>query len=86
MIESAQERGHNPSEDIGEGLSIDRQTTYDSLCSYTVCRSPNDICAPEQLLTRRPQLVFLDEPTIGLDVPSARNLRQEGVPVFPTTH
>jgi ABC-2 type transport system ATP-binding protein len=44
-------------------------------------------------LAHRPQLVFLDEPTLGLDVMSARNLRQrvaglrdEGVTVFLTTH
>ena len=44
-------------------------------------------------LTHQPQLVFLDEPTTGLDVPSARNLRQmiaglrdEGITVFLTTH
>jgi ABC-2 type transport system ATP-binding protein len=44
-------------------------------------------------LAHRPQLVFLDEPTTGLDVMSARNLRrmvadlrQEGVTVFLTTH
>jgi ABC-2 type transport system ATP-binding protein len=44
-------------------------------------------------LAHRPQLVFLDEPTTGLDVISARNLRQmiaglrdEGVTVFLTTH
>lgn len=44
-------------------------------------------------LSHRPQLVFLDEPTTGLDVISARNLRQmitslrdEGVTVFLTTH
>lgn len=41
----------------------------------------------------RPSLLFLDEPTTGLDVMSARNLRQmiaglrdEGVTVFLTTH
>ena len=44
-------------------------------------------------LAHRPPLVFLDEPTMGLDVMSARNLRQmiaglrdEGVTVFLTTH
>jgi ABC-2 type transport system ATP-binding protein len=44
-------------------------------------------------LAHRPALVFLDEPTTGLDVISARNLRQmiaslreEGVTVFLTTH
>jgi ABC-2 type transport system ATP-binding protein len=44
-------------------------------------------------LAHRPSLVFLDEPTTGLDVMSARNLRrmiaglsQEGVTVFLTTH
>lgn len=44
-------------------------------------------------LAHRPDLVFLDEPTTGLDVISARNLRQmiaglrdEGVTVFLTTH
>ncbi len=44
-------------------------------------------------LAHRPDLVFLDEPTTGLDVVSARNLRQmigqlraEGVTVFLTTH
>jgi len=44
-------------------------------------------------LAHRPQLVFLDEPTTGLDVMSARNLRrmisglrEEGVTVFLTTH
>ena len=44
-------------------------------------------------LAHRPQLVFLDEPTTGLDVLSARNLRQmiaglreDGVTVFLTTH
>ena len=44
-------------------------------------------------LAHRPQLVFLDEPTTGLDVISARNLRgmiaglrDEGVTVFLTTH
>ncbi len=44
-------------------------------------------------LAHRPSLVFLDEPTTGLDVISARNLRQmiaglreEGVTVFLTTH
>ncbi|MCX6025054.1 MAG: ABC transporter ATP-binding protein [Chloroflexi bacterium] len=44
-------------------------------------------------LAHRPPLVFLDEPTTGLDVMSARNLRQmiaglreEGVTVFLTTH
>jgi len=44
-------------------------------------------------LAHRPALVFLDEPTTGLDVVSARNLRQmiaglrdEGVTVFLTTH
>jgi ABC-2 type transport system ATP-binding protein len=44
-------------------------------------------------LAHRPALVFLDEPTTGLDVMSARGLRQmiadlrgEGVTVFLTTH
>ena len=44
-------------------------------------------------LAHRPALLFLDEPTTGLDVVSARNLRQliaglreEGVTVFLTTH
>jgi ABC-2 type transport system ATP-binding protein len=44
-------------------------------------------------LAHRPQLVFLDEPTTGLDVMSDRNLRrmiaalrEEGVTVFLTTH
>jgi ABC-2 type transport system ATP-binding protein len=44
-------------------------------------------------LAHRPSLIFLDEPTTGLDVVSARNLRQmiaglrdEGVTVFLTTH
>jgi len=44
-------------------------------------------------LAHRPPLVFLDEPTTGLDVMSARNLRgmiaslrDEGVTVFLTTH
>ena len=44
-------------------------------------------------LAHRPPLVFLDEPTTGLDVMSARNLRQmiaalrdAGVTVFLTTH
>jgi len=44
-------------------------------------------------LAHRPLLVFLDEPTTGLDVISARSLRQtiaglrsEGVTVFLTTH
>jgi ABC-2 type transport system ATP-binding protein len=44
-------------------------------------------------LAHRPALLFLDEPTTGLDVLSARNLRkmiaglrQEGVTVFLTTH
>ena len=44
-------------------------------------------------LAHRPPLVFLDEPTTGLDVMSARGLRQmiaglrdEGVTIFLTTH
>ncbi len=44
-------------------------------------------------LAHRPPLIFLDEPTTGLDVMSARNLRQmiaglrdEGVTIFLTTH
>lgn len=44
-------------------------------------------------LAHRPPLVFLDEPTTGLDVISARNLRgmitnlrDEGVTIFLTTH
>jgi ABC-2 type transport system ATP-binding protein len=44
-------------------------------------------------LAHRPALLFLDEPTTGLDVISARNLRQtiaglrqEGVTIFLTTH
>jgi ABC-2 type transport system ATP-binding protein len=44
-------------------------------------------------LAHRPSLVFLDEPTAGLDVMHARNVRQmvarlkdEGVTVFLTTH
>jgi len=44
-------------------------------------------------LAHRPPLIFLDEPTTGLDVMNARNLRQmiaglrnEGVTVFLTTH
>jgi len=44
-------------------------------------------------LAHRPPLIFLDEPTTGLDVMSARHLRQmiatlrdEGVTVFLTTH
>jgi ABC-2 type transport system ATP-binding protein len=44
-------------------------------------------------LAHRPSLVFLDEPTTGLDVMSARNLRrmiadlrEDGISVFLTTH
>ena len=44
-------------------------------------------------LAHRPPLIFLDEPTTGLDVMSARNLRHmiaglrdEGVTIFLTTH
>ncbi|MBW2057266.1 MAG: ABC transporter ATP-binding protein [Deltaproteobacteria bacterium] len=44
-------------------------------------------------LLHRPQVIFLDEPTAGLDVPSARALRsliqrvnREGTTVFLTTH
>ena len=44
-------------------------------------------------LAHRPSILFLDEPTTGLDVISARNLRQliaelrqEGVTIFLTTH
>lgn len=44
-------------------------------------------------LVHRPALIFLDEPTTGLDVMSARNLRamiaelrDEGITVFLTTH
>jgi ABC-2 type transport system ATP-binding protein len=44
-------------------------------------------------LAHRPEVIFLDEPTTGLDVVSARGLRQtvarlreEGVTVFLTTH
>jgi ABC-2 type transport system ATP-binding protein len=44
-------------------------------------------------LVHQPQLLFLDEPTTGLDVMSARNLRRmiaglrdEGVTIFLTTH
>jgi len=44
-------------------------------------------------LVHRPALIFLDEPTTGLDVMSARGLRQmiedlrrEGVTIFLTTH
>jgi ABC-2 type transport system ATP-binding protein len=44
-------------------------------------------------LVHRPRLLFLDEPTVGLDVVAARSLRslikelrQEGITVFLTTH
>lgn len=44
-------------------------------------------------LIHRPQLIFLDEPTVGLDVVNARSLRslirelnRQGVTVFLTTH
>ncbi|GIV62776.1 MAG: multidrug ABC transporter ATP-binding protein [Bellilinea sp.] len=47
-----------------------------------------------RVLLHRPQLVFLDEPTAGLDVPTAAALRedllrmaaQEGTTIFLTTH
>jgi ABC-2 type transport system ATP-binding protein len=44
-------------------------------------------------LMHRPKLLFLDEPTVGLDVVAARslrnligNFRQEGITIFLTTH
>ena len=44
-------------------------------------------------LVHRPQVLFLDEPTVGLDVVAARslraligNLQQEGMSIFLTTH
>jgi ABC-2 type transport system ATP-binding protein len=44
-------------------------------------------------LVHRPRLLFLDEPTVGLDVVAARNLRaliqrlrEDGITVFLTTH
>lgn len=70
------------------GLSEKRDTPFVRL-SRGMKRSLTIAAA----LAHRPALLFLDEPTTGLDVISARNLRrmiadlhEEGVTVFLTTH
>jgi ABC-2 type transport system ATP-binding protein len=70
------------------GLSAKRDTPFAKLS-----RGMKRALTIAVALAHRPPLVFLDEPTTGLDVISARNLRQmiaslrnEGVTVFLTTH
>lgn len=70
------------------GLSEKRDTPFAKLS-----RGMKRALTIAAALVHRPQLVFLDEPTTGLDVMSARNLRRmiaglrhEGVTVFLTTH
>jgi len=78
-------------QELLEGLGL-WERRKDTVAEWS--RGMKQKLAIARVLLHRPQLIFLDEPTAGLDVPTAAALRedldylarQQGVTVFLTTH
>ncbi len=78
-------------QELLEGLGL-WERRKDTVAEWS--RGMKQKLAIARVLLHRPQLIFLDEPTAGLDVPTAAALRedllgmvaQEGVTIFLTTH